>query len=125
MAWTKRSSALSPSSRSRPGFRSTYAQEGSGEVPEGSAIHVYRIVQEALNNVARHSKSRTAEVRMRYHNGRLSLEIEDHGVGLPLSGPRNGLGLIAMRERAELLKGTLTFQRPPTGGTKLHLEVPL
>jgi signal transduction histidine kinase len=114
-----------PMFEKQTGIRIDFAKEGEGEVPDGSAIHVYRIFQEALNNVARHSKSRTAEVRMRYQPDRLSLEIEDQGVGLPENGGRNGLGLIAMRERAELLKGTLTFQRPASGGTKVHLEVPL
>jgi len=114
-----------PMFEKQTGIQVDYAKEGVGEVPEGSAIHVYRIFQEALNNVARHSKSKTAEVRMRYQGDRLSLEVEDQGVGLPENGGRKGLGLVAMRERAELLKGTLTFHRSAAGGTKVHLEVPL
>jgi signal transduction histidine kinase len=114
-----------PMYEKQTGIEVDYVREGKGEVPEGSAIHVYRIFQEALNNAARHSKANKVEVRMHYTASRLNLEIVDHGVGLPEQGVRNGLGLIAMRERAELLKGTLTFQRPVSGGTKVHLEVPL
>ena len=114
-----------PMFEKQTGISISYQKEGAGEVPEGSAIHVYRILQEALNNVARHSQSKTASVRMHYQSSHLSLEVADEGVGLPPAGPRNGLGLVAMRERAELLHATLTFLRPPSGGTRVHLEVPL
>jgi signal transduction histidine kinase len=57
---------------------------------------------------------------------RLKLEIEDHGVGLQADGNgSHGLGLVAMRERAELLNGTLVLARPPEGGTRVTLSVPL
>jgi signal transduction histidine kinase len=88
------------------------------------AIHVYRILQETLNNVVRHSKSPTAWVRLRLTAGHLRLEVEDRGVGIaPESG--GGLGLIAMRERADILQGTLALMRPPEGGTLVILEMPV
>jgi signal transduction histidine kinase len=89
---------------------------------------VYRVLQEALNNLARHSKSSLAWVRVDISADRLHLEVEDRGVGLPASrsaGVRRGIGMVAMRERAELLRGKIEFLRPPEGGTLVRLDVPL
>ena len=95
-------------------------------VPPEVAIHVYRIAQESLTNVVRHSRSERAWVRIGRHADVLKLEVEDRGKGLPGAPERlNGLGLVAMRERAELVKGRLTLARAPEGGTLVRLEVPL
>jgi signal transduction histidine kinase len=107
------------------GIQVTYARTGEGTVPEEAAIHVYRILQEALNNIARHSGAKAAEVRLELSRDRMRLEVEDHGSGMPEERKRGGLGLIAMRERAELLGGSVSFRRPPGGGTLVMLEVPL
>ncbi len=107
------------------GIAIRYEKQGEGPVIGGSvAIHVYRIVQEALNNVARHSRSSTAWVRAVHSSDHLRLEIGDRGIGLP-EGASSGLGLVAMRERAAILHGTLHFRRPPEGGTLVVLDVPL
>jgi signal transduction histidine kinase len=74
--------------------------------------------------VARHSRSSTAWVRAVHSSDHLRLEIGDRGIGLP-EGASSGLGLVAMRERAEILHGTLHFRRPPEGGTLVVLDVPL
>jgi signal transduction histidine kinase len=102
-----------------------YEKHGS-EAVVGSqeAIHVYRILQETLNNVVRHSKSSDAWVRLIVTQDHLRLEVEDHGVGMPVAGG-GGLGLIAMRERADILQGKLEWKRPPQGGTLVILEIPL
>jgi signal transduction histidine kinase len=94
-------------------------------VDSATGIHVYRVLQEALNNVARHSGSRQAWVRLRFEPDALELEVEDHGKGFGGSPARRGLGLVAMRERAELVGGTLDFSRPREGGTIVRLRVPL
>jgi len=101
---------------------------GTATVADGVAIHVYRVVQEALNNMAKHAKSQQAWVRLNLSRGQLRLEVEDHGVGLPedkRGGIRRGIGMVAMRERAELLRGNIEFLRPPEGGTLVRLDVPL
>jgi signal transduction histidine kinase len=101
--------------------------EKSGEpfaVNGNAAVHVYRVLQEALNNVARHSSAKRAWVRLRFAAGRLVLEIEDHGAGFAVTRKRQGIGLVAMRERAELLGGTITFDRPAEGGALVRLTVP-
>ena len=97
-----------------------------GEVPDHIAIHVYRILQEALNNLARHSRSARAWVRVEYGPERLRLEVEDRGVGIPANGGGGkGIGMIGMMERAELLHGRLEVARPEAGGTLVRLEIPL
>jgi signal transduction histidine kinase len=101
-----------------------FEKQGAGSVPEGHAIHIYRILQEALTNVVRHSKSKEASVRLSYSADAMRLQVEDHGIGI---GPRanGGLGLIAMRERAELVGGELDVSRRPDGGTLVDLKVPM
>lgn len=89
------------------------------------AIHVYRVVQEALNNVARHSGAERAWVRLRFADDGLELEVEDHGKGLDRVKRPRGLGIVTMRERAELLGGAIEFLRPREGGTLVRLKVPL
>jgi two-component system sensor histidine kinase UhpB len=108
------------------GIHVTYARTGAAS-PVGSAIgiHIYRVLQEALNNVARHSGSHDAQVRLRFRESLIELEIEDHGRGLSAASERRGLGIITMGERAELLGGSLDFLTPPGGGTLVRLRVPL
>jgi signal transduction histidine kinase len=89
------------------------------------AIHVYRIMQEALNNVVRHSGANQASVRLRVTAGLLELDIEDHGAGMNGGTPRRGLGIVTMRERAALVGGTIEFVRPREGGTLVRVRVPI
>jgi signal transduction histidine kinase len=118
-----------PTFEKQTGIVVKYEKTGtSPPVEDRVAINVYRVLQEALNNLAKHSESRTAWVRVRFTPERLQLEIEDHGVGIPDtngSGLRQGTGLIAMRERAELLHGKIEFLRPGDKGTLVRLEIPL
>jgi len=88
-------------------------------------VHVYRIVQEALNNVARHAGTRQAWVRLGFRPDALEIEVEDHGKGFGDRSGRRGIGLVAMRERAELLGGTIDFLTPEQGGTLVRLHVPI
>jgi signal transduction histidine kinase len=111
------------------GIKVRYEKKGSGPaVTDRVAIHVYRVLQEALNNLARHSGSTQAVVRLEFPPGRLNLEVEDRGAGMPEprnGGTRRGIGMTAMRERAELLEGTFEVLRPGEGGTLVRLDVPL
>ena len=90
----------------------------------GAGVHIYRILQEALNNVARHSGAKQAWVRLRFLTHTLELEVEDRGAGFPDRPSRRGIGLVAMRERSELMNGQLIVLRPPDGGTLVRLTVP-
>lgn len=103
----------------------SYEKSGTPFAVDGSAgVHVYRVLQEALNNVARHSGARQAWVRLRFEPEELQLEVEDHGKGLSNNGSRQGIGLVGMRERAELLDASLQFSQPLEGGTLVRLRVP-
>ena len=88
------------------------------------AIHIYRVLQEALNNVARHSGAKEAWVRIRCSTAEWEFEVEDHGAGFAPQGVKQGMGLVAMRERAELLGGRLEWLKPEPGGTLVRLSVP-
>jgi signal transduction histidine kinase len=92
------------------------------------AIHVYRIVQEALGNVGRHSGSRQAWVRLHGDAEALEIEVEDRGTGMAAETaklqPERGMGLVSMRERAELMGGQLVLGRPAEGGLSVRVRVP-
>ncbi len=108
------------------GIRIVYESTGSGPALEQEvAIHVYRVLQEALNNVARHSKSAQAIVRLHFAEERLVLEVEDRGIGLNGAGQGSGMGLVSMRERAELVHGKLELLKAEAGGLLVRLTVPL
>ena len=109
------------------GITVSYERAGTAAPVDATiGIHVYRVLQEALNNVAKHSGADRATVRLRIDREALELDVEDHGKGLiPGNRSEQGLGLVAMRERAELVHGTLAFTRPPEGGTLVRLKVPL
>jgi signal transduction histidine kinase len=107
------------------GIDISYEKSGAPyAVDGGAAIHIYRVLQEALNNLARHSGAREAWVRLRFLPNSLELETEDHGKGLGASTSKPGLGMVAMRERAELLGGVIEFLSPQQGGTLVRLKVP-
>jgi signal transduction histidine kinase len=80
-------------------------------------------MQEALNNVAKHSQSKRAEVRLRYLPEAVVLEVEDHGVGFG-SSHAYGMGLVSMRERAGLVNGLLDLENRSAGGALVRLTVP-
>jgi signal transduction histidine kinase len=90
---------------------------------------VYRIVQEAFNNIVQHSGATACTVALSAGEGALRLVIEDNGRGLgPFPRPadtRQGLGLIGMRERAQAIGGTFLIANAPTGGTRISVTLPL
>jgi signal transduction histidine kinase len=115
-----------PTMERQTGMKICYEKSGSPlELPNDFAINVYRIIQESLNNITRHSGASEAWVRLRYVAHGLEVEIEDHGSGFSTTQPRRGIGLVAMRERAELMGGTLEFAQPAEGGTLVKLAIPL
>jgi len=107
------------------GIHISYEKSGTAFPVDGNAaIHVYRVLQEALNNVTRHSGAKEAWVRLQFLPSTLNLEVEDHGSGFTRQVEKQGIGLVAMRERAELLGGAIEFARPAEGGTLIRLTVP-
>jgi signal transduction histidine kinase len=107
------------------GIELHYEKSGKQFLVEMSAgVHIYRVLQEALNNVSRHSGAREAWIRLRYLPDALELEVEDHGTGFVAEKIQRGIGLVAMRERAELIGGTLAISPRPQGGTHVRLQIP-
>ncbi|MEW6352604.1 MAG: PAS domain S-box protein [Thermodesulfobacteriota bacterium] len=100
------------------------------EVPEYLKIVVFRIVQEALNNVVRHSRAERVHVSLTRNRSRLELSIEDNGVGLraakaPISMRGSGFGLSSMKERTELSGGTFHLGKASGVGTAIRASWPL
>jgi signal transduction histidine kinase len=114
-----------PTVERQTGITISYEKQGAQFDIEGNAgVQIYRVLQEALNNVARHSGAKQAWVRLRFLSATLELEIEDHGAGFSGRPAKQGIGLVAMRERSELLGGQIVFSTPAAGGTLLYLTVP-
>lgn len=94
-------------------------------------INLYRIVQEALNNTAKYAKASRGSVMIEKSQTSIRLIVEDDGVGfdtdlIPVGRPNyRGLGIVGMRERAELLGGTLEIESQPGKGTTIFVRVPL
>jgi signal transduction histidine kinase len=86
---------------------------------------VYRLVQEALNNVTKHSMARHADITVRATRGTIEIEVSDDGVGFEPNLVREGFGLVGMRERAALLGGTLEVSSTRGSGTQVRAEIPL
>jgi PAS domain S-box-containing protein len=86
---------------------------------------VYRLVQEALNNVSKHSMARHAELRVRETDSQIEIEVSDDGVGFEPNLVREGFGLVGMRERATLLGGTLRVASTRGAGTEVRARIPL
>jgi signal transduction histidine kinase len=102
-----------------------YEKTGQSFPVESSAgVHIYRVLQEALNNVSRHSGASDAWIWLRFSPDSVELEVEDHGTGFVPEKMQRGIGLVAMRERAELIGGTLAISPRPQGGTKVRLQIP-
>ena len=115
-----------PTMERQSGIAISYEKAGEPfEVTSTAAVQIYRVVQEALNNVARHSGAKRAWVRLQFSSSALQLEVEDHGKGIRVSSPaKPGIGMVAMRERAELMGGHVEFLSPVGGGTLVRLGVP-
>jgi two-component system CheB/CheR fusion protein len=94
-------------------------------VPQEVALCLYRIAQEALANVARHSGAKTASVVLAGAAGRIHLAVSDNGVGFDADAARPGLGLVSMRERIRLVGGTLSIKTRPGDGSRIEVSIPL
>ena len=114
-----------PSFERQTGIEVLYEKTGEAREPGREvSIHLYRVLQEALNNVARHSNSKRVRVRLRFLPEALVLEVEDEGVGFQEKNA-SGLGLVSMRERAGLMNGTIELATGQTGGALVRVTVPL
>ena len=97
------------------------------ELPDEIALCSYRIVQEGLQNVVKHSDATTAKVTLQADDKELHLEISDHGSGFDsaMTAGNSSLGLVGMRERVRLVQGQISIQSRKGAGTKIEVRVPL
>jgi signal transduction histidine kinase len=102
-----------------------------GALPESITVTLYRLVQEALTNVAKHAAARVVEVRLERvgargaDEDRIEVTVSDDGVGASPGLPTRGLGLIGMRERVMALRGKLVFSSVPGRGFELSARIPV
>jgi len=97
------------------------------ELPQPVSLCLFRVLQEALSNAVKHSGSRQFETHLRRESDELQLMIRDFGVGFDpdVALYKEGIGLISMRERVSLVKGTMWVSSKPQGGTEITVRVPL
>ena len=95
-------------------------------LPAEVQVNLYRIAQEALNNIARHAQARHASLRLdRAVDGALRLRIKDDGRGFdPAAVPAGHLGMVIMRERAQATGAALRVESAPGGGTQIEVSWP-
>ena len=101
--------------------------EAKISLPREIGLSLFRVLQEALHNAAKHSGVRRIEVQVREDSGEIHLLVSDLGRGFDLETATQGrgLGLTSMQERVRLIKGSIEIQSKPTGGTTIHVHVPL
>ena len=111
----------------RTGIATTFTHPEMSEVDSLVATAAYRIAQEALTNVARHSYATRVTITMQVENGLMTLAVTDNGRGFNPKDLRESecLGLAGMRERAGLLGGSLDMHSKPGGGTRVDVRLPL
>ena len=110
----------------RAGVRASFtATPTDARAPVEIETACFRIVQEALTNVARHARARHIEVTLTAQDVALEVTVRDDGVGFSVEGLRTGLGLMGMGERAELVGGSLDIESAPGAGTTLRARFPL
>ena len=96
-------------------------------IPKDAALCIYRVVQESLRNVIKHSGARVAQVTLSGGHGEVNLCISDEGHGFDLNDVKTkaGIGLIGMRERLLLVGGEVSIESQPSRGTRIVARVPL
>ena len=119
----KRRNGSPRSASAWPGTRSTTYP--TRPLDTARALHLHRIVREAISNVIRHAQAHRLRVRVRAAGNELRLELTDDGSGTAVGNPHPGTGMRNMRERAAELAGDIAWTPGTEGGTKVLLAMPL
>lgn len=111
----------------RSGVACSLEVDDEVDLPEPYATAVFRIVQESLANVAKHAQATQVVVHIALQPHKVLLRIEDNGVGFEPKVPRkaHSLGLMGLRERAQLLQGSVHVQSQPGQGTQIEVNIPV
>lgn len=114
--------------RQRTGLEVIFQHEGEATLTDAQEQALFRITQEALNNVFKHAEARQVQVRLVSEPGAVTLAVRDDGKGLPATPPAGKpatWGITGMRERAELLGGTFAIESSNGGGTLIQVRLPV
>ena len=98
---------------------------GSAELSLQTRETLFRIIQEALANTARHSEASQTDLSLEYGIDEVKMTIKDNGRGFDTQAPYDGIGLSSMRERAEASGGTIQFESAPGQGVQIVIILPL
>jgi PAS domain S-box-containing protein len=110
------------------GIQIEFADYGvPADIPKDVALCLFRVAQEALNNVVKHSRAKEGRVELSGASSRIRLRVVDAGLGfdVALGSTDAGIGLVGMRERLRLVGGRLSVKSEPMQGTEIFAEVPL
>ncbi len=109
----------------RTGIQVDCKSNGHARLPEDTETHLFRIAQEALTNVARHSAAKNVTISLAVDDARVELRIADDGKGLSSGAPaKRGMGMIGMRARARSAGGELAVGESPAGGVEIRVKLP-
>jgi signal transduction histidine kinase len=109
----------------RTGIETEFQSDFSGRLPDETETHLFRLAQEALTNVTRHSGARHAVVALASRGDQVQLSIRDDGRGLaPAGAAHRGMGMIGMRARARSVGGGMTVRSQPGQGVEIEVRVP-
>jgi len=110
----------------RTGIDADYRSHFDGRLADETETHLFRIVQEALTNVARHANASRVTIFLRAENGNIRLTLSDNGRGLPQVAPEyTGMGLTGMRARARSAGGDCTISSTTGGGVTIDVTAPM
>jgi len=107
------------------GIEATFEVDGFFDLALESKHAIYRILQEALANVSRHSSANKVEITMSFNKNSVIFCVNDDGVGFDIQRQHCGIGLDSMRERVESLAGDLCIESKPGQGTKVCITIPI
>jgi len=113
--------------RQRTGIACELAADEDLDLAEPYATSVFRMIQESLQNVAKHANAKNVSVTVERRDDELVLTVEDNGVGFRVEDPRKpqSLGLVGLRERAHLLRGDVLVDSEPGRGTRIEARIPI
>lgn len=108
----------------RSGVEANVQVEGKGKPSLEAKEALFRVAQEALANISRHSSASSIELTLNFDMNTVTMSIIDNGCGFDARVPHRGLGLSSMRERVEVLGGSFTVESEPSQGTRLTVKLP-